>query len=401
MRQKLHILKYYMYTMFILLGMASCHWFEKTEEDDKHIYDRTVLVYAAADNNLASYLQGDIDEMVEGAGNIPKNSRLLVYVDDYSLPRILSIEQEKGRRPVAKTLYEYESEHNSGDAETLRLAMQWMMENSPSESYGLVIWSHGKSWVPAKAPAQRAICVDGDKWMEIGEIADVLSQFTHLEFILFDACFMQAIEVAYELREATNYIVSSPAEIPGPGAPYHRIMAPMFDLHFDAGRIAEEYYLEYEENDIFVQGHEPDCFGVCLSVVDCSLLDRLATLTKEMLEKYIHYENSVPPSSVQQYYPYNNKSTIPEYYDMNAYMRHLITDDEDYDRWKAAFDEAVPYQYTTEQWFSDYSEGLLDVDTENYGGVSCYVPKVGRTKLNTAFRNTQWYNAAGWNRLGW
>ena len=402
MRQKKPFLEYCMYTMFILLSMTSCHWFEKAEEDDKHIYDRTVLVYAAADNNLASYLQGDIDEMVEGASNIPKNSRLLVYIDDYSLPRIISIELEKGK-PISKTVKQYEDEHNSGDTETLRLAMEWMIENSPSESYGLALWSHGSSWTPAKAPAQRAICVDSraGSWMEIKEIADVLEQTTYLDFILFDACFMQAIEVAYELRKVAGHIISSPAEIPGPGAPYHRLVAPMFDSPFNAGRIAEEYYLEYEENDIFVQGYQSACFGVCLSVVDCSQLESLATCTQETIKKYASTDNNISLSEVQQYYPYTGNTSTPEYYDMNGYMRHLVTDDEDYAIWKAAFDHAVPYRYTTDQWFSDYSRGMLDVDTDNYGGISCYVPKAGRTKLNTAFQSTSWYSAAGWEQLGW
>lgn len=400
MREKKSFFEYCMYTMFILLSMTSCH--DIKEEEEKLTYDRTVLVYAAADNNLASYLQGDIDEMIEGACNIPKNSRLLVYVDDNSLPRIISIEFEKGK-PTSKTVKQYEDEHNSGDTETLRLAMEWMIENSPSENYGLALWSHGSSWTPAKAPAQRAICVDSraGSWMEIKEIADVLEQTIHLDFILFDACFMQAIEVAYELRKVTDHIISSPAEIPGPGAPYHRIMAPMFDLHFDAGRIAEEYYLEYEENDIFVQGHEPDCFGVCLSVVNCNQLERLATCTRETIKKYVSADSNINFSEVQQYYPHTGNTSTPEYYDMNGYMRRLVTDDEDYAVWKAAFDHAIPYQYTTDQWYSDYTRGMLDVDTDNYGGISCYVPKAGRTKLNAAFRSTSWYSAAGWEQLGW
>lgn len=386
--------------MFILLGMASCHWLKP--EDDT-IYDRTVLVYIAADNNLSSWCQEDIDEITQAAGDIPSNSRILIYLDDKSLPRILTVEQEKGRRPICKTLHQYEEEHNSGDTETLRLAMEWITENSPSESYGLVLWSHGSSWLPAKAPAQRAICVDSKtgSWMEIKEIADVLAPFPRLDFILFDACFMQAVEVAYELRETANYIISSPAEIPGPGAPYHRLIAPMFSIPLNANSIAEEYYREYQDNKIYVEGYEPDCFGVCLSVVDCRQLDNLATATNEIIAKYAHSISNTNQSGVQRYYP-RTSSTIPEYYDMNGYMRQLITDPADYDYWKNAFDNAVPYKQTTPQWFSDYTKGLEDiVDMENYGGISCYAPKEGRTKLNEAFQSTSWYHAAGWKQAGW
>ena len=52
--------------------------------------------------------------------------------------------------------------------------------------------------------------------MEIADVAAALDDFPRLDFILFDACFMQAVEVAYELRHVAKYIASSPAEIPNP-----------------------------------------------------------------------------------------------------------------------------------------------------------------------------------------
>lgn len=398
MKRSRLLIKGCIYTVFLLLSMTSCHEFEF---EGKPTYERTVFVYIAADNNLSSFCQEDISEMLKGAPDIPKNSRLLVYVDDYNLPRILSIEQQKGRRPVAKIVRQYETEHNSGDTETLRTAMEWAIENYPAESYGLVLWSHGSAWIPAKSPAQRAICIDSKtgSWMEIKEIADALEQLPHLEFILFDACFMQAIEVAYELRKATDYIISSPAEIPGPGAPYHRLIPSLFSIPFDAESVIEEYYREYKDNSIHVQGHEPDCFGVCLSVTDCRQLEQLATATGEMLNKYM--PDSINLSRVQQYCPRTN-NTRPEYYDMNSYMRQLIANPEDYNYWKEAFDNAVPHRRATPQWFSDYSKRLETIiDIENYGGISCYVPKAERTKLNEAFRSTSWYHATGWQQTGW
>ena len=137
----------FMCTMFILLGMASCHCLSPDEELQ---YDRTVLVYMAAENSLSggNFHQQDIDEMLLAGTDIPGNSRLLVYLDDTSLPRILSIERQGGRRPVIKVLHSFTAEHNSGDSETLRLVMEWMSANSPSQSYGLVFWSHGDAWLP-------------------------------------------------------------------------------------------------------------------------------------------------------------------------------------------------------------------------------------------------------------
>ena len=385
--------------MLLLLGMTSCSWYDT---EDEIVCDRVVLVYMAADNNLSystsNFVQQDLDEMITAAGDIPSNCRLLVYLDDNSLPRILSIEQQKGRRPIAKVVRQYNEEHNSADAETLYSFVEWATNTYPAESYGLVIWSHGDGWMPVKAPAQRAVCLDsksGNSWMEIADIADALSNGPRMEFILFDACFMQSIEVAYELRHVAKYIVASPAEIPAPGAPYSRLVKTMFSISNSALGITEEYFQDYSKGEIIIPGIS-DSYGVCLSMVDCNQLDLLAKVTKEMLTKYVGTLNDVNLQGAQRYF-LRNTGERPYFYDMNGYMSRLLTDIEDYYHWKGVFDMAVPCKRTTTHWYSDYT-GKEEIDMENYGGISCYVPRSTstRTKLNEAFRSTAWYHAAGW-----
>lgn len=401
--------------MLILLSMASCRWFCP---EDETLYDRTVLVYMAAENSLSykdasgkGFHEQDLDEMLVAAevGDIPSNSRLLVYLDDTDLPRILSVEPGNKGRSVSRVLHNYTAEHNSGDTETLRLVMEWVSENSPSTSYGLVFWSHGEAWLPAKAPMQRSICVDNGRnsysnsgtKMNIDEVAAVLADFPRLEFILFDACFMQAIEVAYELREVAHYVIASPAEIPNPGAPYERMVKPFFGIPFQASAVVNEYYQAYNDSVVSVFGYGPERYGVSLSVVDCDYLDDLAAMTAEMVTKYVPQDNTPDLRGVQRYYPITS-SARPEYYDMNGYMSRLVTDSVDYARWKSLFDGAVPYAKSTAWWYSNDAR-MQYVDLENYGGVSCYVPQDVSTysSLNEKFRSTSWYSAAGWNRVGW
>ena len=90
--------------MSLFLGVTSCHWFNP---DDEVVYDRTVLAYIAAENSLSygAFHEQDIDEMLQAAGDIPANSRLLIYLDDTSNPRILSIEQQSGRRPTSRVVH--------------------------------------------------------------------------------------------------------------------------------------------------------------------------------------------------------------------------------------------------------------------------------------------------------
>ena len=69
---------------------------------------------------------------------------------------------------------------------------------------------------------------NGDNRMNISEFVEILKSAPHFDFILFDACFMQAVEVAYELRDYTDYCIGSPTEIPGPGASYDAVVPAMF-----------------------------------------------------------------------------------------------------------------------------------------------------------------------------
>ena len=394
--------------MSLLLGVTSCHWFNP---DDEVVYDRTVLAYIAAENSLSygAFHEQDIDEMLQAAGDIPANSRLLIYLDDTSNPRILSIEQQSGRRPTSRVVHEYSEEQNSGDVETLRTVMEWVCDHYPSSSYGLIFWSHGDAWLPAKAVPQRSICIDngrnnysnsGSK-MDIADVADVLDGVPCLEFILFDACFMQAVEVAYELRHVTRHVIASPAEIPNPGAPYERMVKPFFSVPFDGAEVVEQYYRMYNDSVISVFGYGSDRYGVSLSVIDCSRLDALADATAEMVTKYVSRDEATDLKGIQRYYPLSSKSR-PEFYDMNGYMRRLIKDEADYVRWKSVFDLAVPYARSTAWWYSNdaYTQR---VDLDNYGGVSCYVPQDRSIYdgLNEKFRTTSWYVAAGWQEVGW
>ena len=394
--------------MSLLLGVTSCHWFSP---DDEVNYDRTVLAYIAAENSLSygAFHEQDIDEMLQAAGDIPANSRLLIYLDDTSNPRILSIEQQSGRRPTSRVVYEYSEEQNSGDVETLRTVMEWVYDNYPSSTYGLIFWSHGDAWLPAKAIPQRSICIDNERnnysnsgsKMDIADVADVLAGFPRFEFIMFDACFMQAVEVAYELRNVARYVIASPAEIPNPGAPYERMVKPFFSLPFDGAEVVEQYYRMYNDSVMPVYDYGSDRYGVSLSVIDCGHLDALANATAGMVTKYVSRDEAIDLKGVQRYYPLSSKSR-PEFYDMNGYMQRLITDEADYVRWKSVFDLAVPYARSTAWWYSNdaYTQ---HVDLDNYGGVSCYVPQDRSIYdgLNEKFRATSWYMDAGWHEVGW
>ena len=154
----------------------------------------------------------------------------------------------------------------------------------PSKHYGLVLWSHASGWIPKR----KAFGIDNNKnsnysnsgtELEIPALRGILEQLPHLDFILSDACLMQTVEVAHELRQVTDYLIGSPSEIPGEGAPYDRIMLPM--MRGNATEIAEQYYQYFTDRQ-----------GVALSVVDCRQMDNLAIATAPLDRKSTRLNSS-------------------------------------------------------------------------------------------------------------
>lgn len=373
-------------------------------KDDR--LSKTVVIYMVAENSLSygNFHTQDQEEICRVAGSIPKDCRVVLYVDDTDYPRIYSVEPTKDGTNL-KVLKAFTSEADSCDPEMLKKVMYYVTNKYPSKSYGFVFWSHGSAWLPASASApMRSIGVDngrnksadrGGSEMDIDELAEALEEVENLDFILFDACFMQSVEVAYELRKAAHFIISSPAEIPGPGAPYDVILPYMLKPSADIQGIVNGYYGCYAT--------ENSLYGVVLSAVDCRKLEALRDETRAMLLKYGSMEVDNELTRLLKYYPLSD-SSVPEYFDMKAYMHHIITDEVDWQTWLVAFEAAVPFKQSTERWYSKYIEGYMYMGKQSdFGGVSMYVPEPGGFFLqkNNWFRDTAWYSASGWRELGW
>ena len=79
--------------------------------------------------------------------------------------------------------------------------------------------------------------------MNITQMAKALEGLTPFKYIFVDCCNMVSAETGYELRNATEYLIGSPAEIPGWGAPYDKIMPSLFKNGSDMYRgIVDAYW---------------------------------------------------------------------------------------------------------------------------------------------------------------
>ena len=136
--------------MTVLLLPASCKDYEPVPFDPTVLpgtpFKRTVLVYMAAQNSLITYSRDDSTEMADGMKYLHDKERVLMFLDDNRVPRLYEL--RKGlKRP--RLLRKWETDINSADTAQLTRMLRFMQEFSPSESYGLVLWSHASGWLPS------------------------------------------------------------------------------------------------------------------------------------------------------------------------------------------------------------------------------------------------------------
>lgn len=363
---------------------------------------RTVLAYIVSDNSLSYFSDSDINEMLEGIKSVDTQvNNLLVYADSNTTPVLYRITKDKKGNAIKEIIREYD-EQVSTSPQVMKEVCNTVFSNYPAQSYGLIYWSHGEGWKPMPLAATRWIGQDkGDgttDYTNIDELKQVLASVPHLDFLLFDACFMMTVEVAYALRDEADYIIASPTEIPGPGAPYDVLVPAMFKKEGSI-KIAQAYYEHY--NALYDSGkNNSDNYwtaGVSIAALKTSALSALAQATNQALSKATSINLPAIKSTIFDY-DQRSKSSSSRigYYDMVQLMQVLCTES-DFATWKIAFDSVMAYYQSTPLNFSSYA-GMFSM--EGTCGLSHYLP-TGNNALNAAYAQTDWYSAASLDDWGW
>lgn len=393
---------------------------------------RSVMIYMAGENNLTAtsgvrFLHNDLQEIIEGSKLLSDRQRLFVFVDSLNTAKVGSgtpvILEVHGGEATVK--YDFGHDFYSCDPAYFKKVMQWMTENAPAQGYGLVLWGHASGWsastdtiASSEARATRAYGQDDGKdmtegsrkWMNITQLARALESLPKLDFIFADCCNMMCAEVGYELRNATSYLIGSPAEIPGDGAPYDQLV-PLFyknrsGLYSSIIDAYYDYYLADYKGD-----YDLDGFSVPLSVIDTQYMDALAQATHDVLDAfsggYPYYPLSPSLTDLAYYFYFE----APVMYDMRAFIKSNTTD-EVFQKWDETYRLAVPYYRMSLEWMTIYSNleksfSKFNQDISQYGCVSMFIPLniwnyySGTFRFNHTYNNYGWNRAVDWSRYGW
>lgn len=392
--------------MILLIGgLTACE-----QENEMIVHEpgqRTVLIYFVADNNkLASLVDDDLAELKKGIKEygLLDSQHLLAYIDKGGEASLIELVEQDGIA-VEKVIKTYPDRNSAGVTE-MQEVFDDVFQNEvyQAESYGFVYWSHGDGWIPYPLPATRWVGQDkgsGDRRMNISELKQVLDTAPHFDFIMFDACFMLSVEVAYELRDYCDYYICSPTETPGPGAPYDKILPYMF-TNGKSVELAEAYFNVYMA--LYDEGKNISnnnwTGGVSIGVIKTSELEYLASVTQQVLQGF---ETGVDCSMLRkQVFDYDkrilNNYYVDDYigyYDFQNMMEGLL-DSSAYEEWETAFTLALTYWNTTPQNYSSFVR-MFSMTSAN--GVSHYIPSSPDTDACEAYRSLAWYEDAGISRL--
>ena len=375
--------------------------------------ERTVLVYLAGKNNLSESLQTNLEQMKAGSKRIGNNTLLVFVRRDIKGEQPWLARVSNGELTDSVSLDDMgisTSNMQACNPELMEQVLQYAFNYYPANEYGLVLGGHSTGWLIEQEPSTtRAFGVDnGDgytyssrnrRWINVPTIARVLERVPHLKFIFADCCNFMCLETMYELRNVTDYIIGSPAEIPAEGAPYEQIMPALFEKNTFCTSAIDIY-------------HRTQNGEVPLSVVKTSAMDQLASATRYALDMVqekigngyadtqglIHYGYS--GSSIQFHQEYNL------FYDAGDFFRSHLSES-DYQQWKQALDEAVVEKRFAKQWRTcmmwRYTYSDFEMTEEKYHGVSMYIPQDPNTEYgkyyvrnNEDIKQLKWYQSVGW-----
>lgn len=405
---------------------------------------RVLIMYSAGYNNLTYALNEDINDIANAyvpTGGRTSNvllviSRLAQTSTNFSSPTppvLMRFTREEGQETVRDTIKVWEPYTAVTSPEFMSEALQFVKDEFPAASYGMIFSSHGTGWLPSRYysspdtydpdayvetmsmwgvpqkrsleqeyspfgefPAVKSLGQDNSKSgsqnpyseLEMRDLARAVS--IHLDYLVIDACLMGCVEFAYELKDKCDRIAFSPAEVLADGFPYETMIEHLLaGEEADVESVCVDYFNHYDS--------QPNINNrsATVSLVDCSKLDALADVCTELFAKYATRIRELNPSEIQRYYRFNRHF----FYDLkDILLKCGITADERM-RLEAALNSCVVYKAATPSFILNSSGGFY-INEESYSGLSMYLPSptTQNHMAGTPFLDNFYKENISWNK---
>lgn len=399
---------------------------ERIENEDNR---KVMLLYIAGYNDLQSYLKKNIEDLEKGW--IPKANRtndiLLVYshlsksrsdLTTPTQPTLIRLYKNQNDEVITDTLVKYSHNSIAASASQLQEVLTYIRDEFEAQSYGLIFSSHATGYLPAGYYSKPGSYIFQEKMMyrpgrnereiatsvpyteriyepgrpvtksigqsvhngrsyeiELGEFADAIPM--KLDYILFDACLMGGIEVAYELAGKCDRIGFSQTEVLAQGFNYITLTTNLlFNKKISDPEQVCRDYIDYYNSQSGVYR------SATISMVDCKKIEPVADICRELFSKYREGIENIYPPKVQQFYTGSHRW----FYDLESIMKEAGADDEDMTRLREAIDGCIIYKGWTPSFLNEF-------DIRTFSGFSMYLPRNGSEQLDLYYKTLKWNKA--------
>jgi hypothetical protein len=206
-----------------------------------------------------------------------------------------------------------------------------------------------------------------------------------MDFIIFDACFMGGVAVAYELRNVCDKIVASQTEVIAEGMDYITMASYLMK---GSGPDLEGFCKNYYE---YYNTHQQVLYrSATISLIDTRKLESLAEACKDVFESQ-RYEIAALEGKniVQPYFQKSYSSLHGWFFDLESVIINSGASQEQQTRVKNALNQCVIYKAATETFFT------TQIEIHHHCGLSMYLPYKNKAYLNNFYKSLEWNKATG------
>jgi hypothetical protein len=345
-------------------------------EHDGTVFNRTVFVYIGRDNSLWGPGEEKIEALKTGWNG--QNGHLIIYQD---LRGEGSVLQEIYVENGVKKSREIESheEENSASPEVFARVLNDVIAMYPADSYGLIVFSHASGWLPEASLSSprsmtRSLVQDSDTLrMELTDFAAAIPDH-QFEYIIFEACFMSGIEVAYELRNKTEYIVASSAEMLSPGFKnaYETVANELFKKKADLQAFTKYTF------DI-INAWPGEWRSATFSIIRTEGLEELA----DWLRVNIAFDQEVDINEIQHF----DRYSYHLFFDFEDYFSRILKDESKQSQLAQLINNCIVYKAST----PEFMPNSLGFGIVKHSGLTTYIRQNKYPYLNSMYEKLAWF----------
>ena len=344
-----------LFTLFICMFSFAMTFTSCSDEafDVDSVNKQTIFVFfpwtgGTSNPGLYDDLEHNLDSISEGiiAKKGLNDSRVLVFFSEkYNQSTLYDLQYDAKNKKVNRVPIKKYEGNSYCSAEGFADLLNDVKQNAEALNYALIIGAHGCGWTYAEdwnnypfyarpsfgsslpkdysfsginfgsnpnEPHTRFLgsTLLKENAIDVATLAEGIRESgLKMQYILFDACYMGNVETAYELKDVTNYLISSSSEVMGMGIPYRSIWSMLNSATPNYSGIVNGIVNFYKSSDV------PYCN---MAAIDCREMDNLASVMKEINSKYT-LDSSIPQETIQPL----DGFTPNLFYDMSVYVDSL------------------------------------------------------------------------------